>query len=168
MVGFADFAKPVDAGTNAAGLAGVQITTLQCPGDPFRGGSYAGVRHHRETPPASTDTGLLPVGFGVPASAVFDGLSHTLLCGEKRAGPAARWWAGGNAGSLRTGHAPPGADPAAGFAGHHVGADGGGGAFFALGDGAVRWVPAATDAGVFARLCRRADGGLPVRWDAAR
>ena len=162
MVRSMDLSAGYDDPANAL-VASTRVTILLCPADPRGGASYAGVRHHRDAPPAPTDTGLLPVGPPVPATAATDGLSNTLLCGEKRSVTAPGAWAAGDVRTLRTGHAPPGADPVRGFAGHH-----GGGALFALGDGAVRWVPDATDAGVFARLCHRCDGGLPVRWDPMR
>ena len=157
-----DFSQPLDAPMNVK-LRGMLLPSLRCPADPTTGGSYAGVRHHEHTPPAPTDTGLLRVGASVTAATCFDGLSNTLLCGEKRDAGAFGSWAAVGPGSLRTGHAPPGADPAAGFAGHHAG-----GANFVRGDGAARWVPDAVDPDVFRRLCHMADGELPAQWGAVR
>ena len=157
-----DFSQPLSAPMNVK-LGGFLIASLRCPSDPTTGGGYAGVRHHENTPPAATDTGLLRLFAPVAAATCTDGLSNTLLCGEKRDVGTLGGWAAAGPGSLRTGHVPPGADPANGFAGHHAG-----GANFALGDGACRWVPDATDAGVFARLCHMADGELPAEWGPVR
>ena len=159
-----DFSKPLSAGQNVK-LSNLGLSIGNCPSDRGAGGSYAGVRHHEDTPPAPTDTGVLRVGAPVRSGMVTDGLAHTLLCGEKRDAGVFGGWAALGPGSVRTGHAPPGDDAAFGFAGHHGSA---GGAYFAICDGAVRWVPAATDDDVFARLCRFADGALQPRWGVMR
>ena len=157
-----DFSQPLDAPANV-GLSGLGVSVFRCPSDRGAGGSYAGARHHRDAPPAPTDTGLLRLGAPVTPAMCADGLSNTLLCGEKRdAGVFGRWAAAGT-GSLRTGHAPPGSDPVAGFAGHH-----GGGAYFLSADGAGRWCPDAVDPAVFVRLCRFEDGEIPPSWPVMR
>ena len=161
-----DFSQPPSFPGNAA-LTGTFPETLHCPADPAGGGSYAGVRHHEDTRPAPTDTGLLRVGRPVTAAACVDGLSHTLLCGEKQSpGGFGTWFALGS-GSVRTVHAAPNADRDAGFGGHHdVG--GGRGCLMAVADGAVRWVPGDVDPAVFERLGRFSDGSLPPEWGVVR
>ena len=175
----ADFDAGFDAPRNKP-LRDVVVTSLTCPADAAGDwGSYAGVRHHTGPPPALGGSGLLGVGRAIPPRAAYDGLSHTLLCGEKRSDPGRygfgvkTGWAAGDAGTLRTGRFPPGPHPGKanvdGFWGHHdLGGPGGEGCLFAVGDGAVRWVQHAVDATAFRRLCHRADGGLQPQWVPVR
>ena len=169
----ADFAAGFDAPANAP-LTRTPVDSYSCPADPAGAwGSYAGMRHHRAGLPAETDSGLLIFGRAIPPDAAYDGLSNTLLCGEKRS-DVGRWggfavsgWAAGDAATLRTAQFPPGPHPgkppATGFRGHH---DLGGPAacLFSVADGAVRPVAHGVDRDVFRRLAHRADGALPPTW----
>jgi prepilin-type N-terminal cleavage/methylation domain-containing protein len=138
------------------------------PGETLRTSSYAGCHHDVEAPIDVDNHGMLFLNSHVRRRDVTDGLSHTLLLGEKRADSDDLGWMSGTRATLRnTGlalntwpapAAPAGVDPAlyvGGFASPHVG-----GGWFATADGSVRYIADAIDATVWQQLAHRSDGKL--------
>jgi prepilin-type N-terminal cleavage/methylation domain-containing protein len=174
-----DFQQSVYAPRNAE-VRAYKIATLLCPSSPetFQSGvaetNYAGCHHDGETPIHVDNNGLLFLNSRISFEEITDGCSHTLLVGEKlMAGDVLGWVSGTratlrNAGetpnqrrvearlAMRGGEAavrPP--EEVGGFGSFHPG-----GAQFALGDGAVRFLSENIDPVFFTRLANRADGEL--------
>jgi len=145
--------------------------------------SYAGVHHSKEAPIDADNNGIFILNRAISANDVTDGLSHTLMAGEKNYGGHELGWVSGSRATLRNtgvsaklGHASINAlrskarrdhspvpddwepaDPKAtgGFASFHTG-----GAQFVLGDGSVRFISENIDVETFSHLGNRHDGEL--------
>ncbi len=145
--------------------------------------SYAGVHHSKEAPIDTDNNGIFVLNRAISAHDVTDGLSHTLMAGEKVYGGHELGWVSGSRATLRyagesakLGHSSinaPGSkadrdhsmlpddwepeDPKAtgGFASFHTG-----GAQFLLGDGSVRFLSENMDVETFSHLGNRHDGEL--------
>ena len=144
------------------------------------GTSYAGVHHSKQAPIDTDNDGIFVLNRAISAHDVTDGLSHTLMAGEKISGGHELGWVSGTRATLcNTATAPnemkyeveketgtragdavfewEPEDPKAtlGFAGFHVG-----GAHFVLGDGSVRFISENVDVETFSQLGNRHDGEL--------
>ncbi len=136
--------------------------------------SYAGVHHSKEAPIDVDNNGIFVLNRAISANDVTDGLSHTLMAGEKTYGGHELGWVSGSRATLRnTGTAPnkiangigmnsklfewEPEDPktTGGFSSFHAG-----GAQFVLGDGSVRFLSENIDGETFSHLGNRHDGEL--------
>ncbi len=142
--------------------------------------SYAGVHHSKEAPINSDNNGIFVLNQAISAHDVTDGLSHTLMVGEKIYGGHELGWVSGSRATLCNTGSPPnqiiydireeagpvGAnmlsewepeDPEAtvGFVGFHTG-----GVQFVLGDGSVRFISENVNPKTFSNLGNRHDGEL--------
>jgi hypothetical protein len=163
-------------------VRGHEIDVLLCPSQPdgpvpgIADTNYAGCHHHDEAQIAADNRGLMFLNSHMPFENVPDGMSHTLLIGEKAYRDDPIGWVSGTRATLRNtgdqinmahnsrfGFSRPGTPPAApprpedvgGFNSVHPG-----GAQFALGDGSVRFLSENTDPLLYTRLGDRADGEL--------
>jgi prepilin-type N-terminal cleavage/methylation domain-containing protein/prepilin-type processing-associated H-X9-DG protein len=153
---------------------------LICPSEPndIQGASnYAGCHNDVEAPINSDNNGLLFLNSFLPADAVSDGLSHTLMVSEKLAFDGDLGWMSGTRATLRNTGLPlndlrnkgplpdvPADDAEAarkqllyvgGFASAHPG-----GANAAFADGNVDFIADDIDLKVWQQLANRADGSL--------
>jgi prepilin-type N-terminal cleavage/methylation domain-containing protein len=155
--------------------------------------NFAGVHHDSEVPINSDNNGVLFLNSSIRFEQIEDGTSNTIFAGEKlKTGDSS--WASGTRASLRNGGseinsergnstivpaAPPGgpvanapapAQPVAngvnpsllkvgGFGSSHVG-----GAHFAMGDGAVRFISQNINVKTLRDLMNRADGSLMLEF----
>ncbi len=138
--------------------------------------SYAGVHHSKEAPIDTDNNGIFVLNRAISANDVTDGLSHTLMAGEKTYGGHELGWVSGSRATLcNTGsiinELPDGTSARAGtrvfewepeepkatggFASFHSG-----GAQFVLGDGSVRFISENIDPKLFSNLGNRHDGEL--------
>ena len=138
--------------------------------------SYAGVHHSKQAPIDTDNNGIFVLNRAISANDVTDGLSHTLMAGEKTYGGHELGWVSGSRATLcNTGininELPDGTSARAdsrifewepedlkatgGFAGFHAG-----GAQFVLGDGSVRFISENIDPKLFSNLGNRHDGEL--------
>ena len=167
-----DFDVPVADPDNRTAVT-TRLGSFRCPSDPGKrvpGGlgitGYAGCHHDAEAPIDADNHGVFFLNSAVGPRDVTDGLSYTVLVGEKRVVDGDLGWASGTAATLRnTGH-PINADPAATTVGDpllHVGGFSSfhpGGAHFLFGDGSVRFLSERVGADVLRRLGHRSDGDL--------
>ena len=190
-----DFSKGVYDPANAE-VAAYQPSWITCPSSPMPRdinieiegegsielaySSYAGVHHSEDAAINAENNGIFILNRSISASDVSDGLSHTLMVGEKIFGGIQLGWVSGSRATLRnTAHEPnyqseeyleqfPNAgrypakdwDPenpeeTGGFASFHTG-----GAQFLLGDSSVRFLSENIDLEVYSRLGNRMDGEL--------
>ncbi len=174
-----DFQQSVYAPRNAE-VRGYEILTLRCPSssETVQPGvaetNYAGCHHDGETPINADNNGPLFLNSRISFEEITDGCSHTLLVGEKLIAGDVLGWVSGTRATLRNAGEPLNqrraearlgvGDRAAairppeevgGFGSFHPG-----GAQFALGDGAVRFLSENIDPPTFRRLANRADGEL--------
>lgn len=152
------------------------IPAVICPATdspPFES-DYAACHHHAEAPIDSDNEGIFYLNSHVRPDDVLDGLSHTLLIGEKR-NPAnatdAGWMAGTRATVRNTGTLPNGTpaeqfnDPlyVGGFGSWHPGI-----ANLAMGDATVSAISNSIDPIVYQQLGSRRDGTLQWQADQSR
>ena len=176
-----DFSVSVYHANNDAAYSHA-IRTLHCPSDTGTGNlsNYAGCHHDVEAPIDMANNGSLFLNSSIRYEAIPDGSSYTILLGEKVAEFGDLAWPSGTRATLRnTGTAinagmaaAPGFidpeepiddedldDPAlllvGGFSSQHEG-----GAFFALGDGSVRFISENIAQPTFEALGHRADGQM--------
>jgi len=182
-----DFTKGAYDAANAE-IAAYYCSWMQCPSsgidspeefvDPDSGESmkvgytsYAGVHASSEIPINTDNDGIFILNRALSANDVTDGLSHTLMLGEKLYGGHQLGWVSGSRATLRhTGieinaldrstlgsreWEPEAPETTGGFESFHAG-----GAQFLLGDGSVRFVSENIDPKVFAHLGNRKDGEL--------
>ena len=161
---------PSDAGPSTVPLP------LQQPGAPIPAGggmlglsSYAGCHHSGEVPIDVTNNGTFILNKALEFKDVTDGISNTLLIGEKLRGPNELGWASGtrstlrNVGSLQGLTTLAGAPVVAGtltevggFGSSHAG-----GLHFLMGDSSVKFISQNINVTVLQDLANRADGNLP-------
>ena len=182
-----DFSVSIYDPKNADPTA-ISLAVLSCPSDASSSGpsSYAGCHHSVEAPIDVDNDGVLFLNSSVRFEDVRDGLSNTLIAGEKIRNTDTLSWASGTRASLRNagtginadrrlpgmggtnlpGGVPPAGDlgnpsllKVGGFSSPHVG-----GAQFAIGDGSVRFISENIAIKVFQDLVNRADGSLPVEF----
>lgn len=81
------------------------ISILQCPSYPFSTSraitNYAGIHHDAESPIDVGNNGIFFLNSFVPAKDIEDGMSHTLMLGEKSADDIDLGWSSGTRASLR-------------------------------------------------------------------
>lgn len=167
------------------------ITVLQCPSETQERGtlgfssSFAGAQHQAEAPIDTTNNGLLFLNSSIRPDEIPDGLSHTLLLGEKIVSEHDLHWASGtrailrNAGSPLNAHRQPASAPPmessdaaipVGIptpvpppAPQHVGGFGSphtGGLHLGTADGSVHFVSDKMNHGILIKLAHRSDGEL--------
>jgi prepilin-type N-terminal cleavage/methylation domain-containing protein/prepilin-type processing-associated H-X9-DG protein len=162
-------------------------TPVRRPDDGVASNNYAACHHDAEKPIGARDRGVFFLNSRVRHEDITDGTSHTIFLGEKLRNALDLGWASGTRASLRNvgtrinnpdllygtgpilpwseedsieGTPPPLPDPAnprlvGGFASRHSG-----GANFAFGDGAVRFLTSGINRAIFRRLAARADGEM--------
>lgn len=179
-----DFSVSIYDPKNADPTA-VILPVLNCPSDASTSGpsSYAGCHHSTEAPIDLDNNGVLYLNSSIRFEDVRDGLSNTLIVGEKVRNTDPLSWASGTRATLRNGGTginserqlpgmagsnlpvgiPAEGEPAnlsllkvGGFSSPHAG-----GAQFAVGDGSVRFISENIASNVFQDLINRADGSLP-------
>ena len=154
---------------------------LICPTEPNDqpgASSYAGCHHDVESPIDADNHGVLFLNSHVRRSDITDGLSHTLVLGEKRMDDDDLGWMSGTRAMLRNtglppndlrssesawpksadgaaGAAPRGVTYVGGFAGSHTG-----GVMTGFADASVRFIAEDVDLQVWQQLGHRADGKL--------
>ena len=161
-------------------VRGLAIPTLRCPsatGVLDYTTCYAGSNSSIETPIDEDTDGIFRLNLPTSPSEIKDGLSYTMIVGEKISSPNEDLgWISGTRSSLRnTGH-PINAelqrirgplqnrtkathDYVGGYASDHVG-----GAYLLMGSGEYRFSSLSMDTRVLAQLASRADGALPSDW----
>jgi len=88
-----DFNKSVYDPVNKE-VASYRIATLQCPSNPNRGHSYAGMHHDTEAPIDVDNNGVLFLNSSVRYEEILDGSSKTLFLGEITEGNELGWVSG--------------------------------------------------------------------------
>lgn len=173
-----DWKESVYAPENAA-VRAIEISTLQCPSNPYDGSDqvpqshYAGCHHDKESPIDAVNNGVFFLNSIVRYRDITDGSSHTLFVGEVRTGADSLGWLSGTRATLRnvegfTRIVPThqqtekelgsqGPLDVGSFGSYHTG-----GAQFSLGDGAVRFLSHTIDENLLRQLANRADGELPA------
>lgn len=166
-----------------------RLGVFMCPSRGTTSGcDYAGCHHDAEAPIDVDNNGVLFLNSSVRFRDILDGCRHTILVGEANISTTDPWWTGTNA-TLRNAGTPlpghqdedvtlrqyaqqlqelrgeaPSTDPApADTSGLAVGGFGGphaAGAYFAFGDGAVRFVSSIVDPELLRRLAHRRDGQI--------
>lgn len=141
--------------------------------------NYAGCHHDIEAPIAASNTGVFFLNSSIRYDQLTDGSTNTIFFGEKLIDADDLGWVSGARSTLRNTGSPitegrrvslnpsgmqqPGATPIAdplavgGFGSHHPQ-----GAFFGMGDGAVRFMNVNINPDLLKQLGNRADGKLPV------
>jgi prepilin-type N-terminal cleavage/methylation domain-containing protein len=156
----------------------ISIPTYQCPSDYIQTGdsgqtsNYVAAYHHERADIAENNSGVMSLNTSTRTEAVEDGLSCTLLFGEKVSQKEDLSWMSGTLATLRAATGinkglnrnrfgmpaqPVEGEPVEiidGFGSRHTG-----GGHFGLGDGAVRFISDNIDPGVFRSLVNKADGG---------
>lgn len=108
-----DMQKSVYDSENQA-ARNLTVPTLHCPSDGSTGtprSSYAGCHHDVEAPIDANNHGVLFLNSQITAEDIRDGLSQTLLLGEKRSGPSDLGWMSGTRSTLRNTGTPINVDP---------------------------------------------------------
>ena len=81
------------------------ISILQCPSHPFSGNraitNYAGIHHDAESPIDVDNNGIFFLNSFITAKDIEDGMSHTLMLGEKSTDEIDLGWSSGTRASLR-------------------------------------------------------------------
>ena len=81
------------------------IPILMCPSHPFSGNraisNYAGIHHDAESPIDTDNNGIFFLNSFIPARDIEDGMSHTLMIGEKSTDDIDLGWSSGTRSSLR-------------------------------------------------------------------
>jgi len=179
-----DFTKGVYDEPNTA-MGQLVVPTYTCPSEAVtwneqseKLSSYAATYHHERGDIAEGNTGIMSLNTSTRTEAVDDGLSSTLVVGERSNIRTDLSWMSGTLATLRaaTGinrrwgpnqFGPPQGMPmpadgdevpvleiADGFGSRHVG-----GGHFVIGDGAVRFVSENIDPSVLSSLVNKSDGG---------
>ena len=179
-----DFTKGVYEEPNTA-MAKFVVPTYTCPSEVLTKNdqddymsSYAATYHHERGDIAEGNTGIMSLNTSTRTEAVEDGLSNTLLIGERSTVRTDLSWMSGTLATLRAatginrklmrdrfgGPQPmpgmegaveqPILDVADGFGSRHTG-----GGHFVVGDGAVRFISENIDPGVLSSLVNKSDGG---------
>jgi type II secretory pathway pseudopilin PulG len=156
-----------------AALREAAVSTLHCPSDARRpaatapASSYAGCHDHREAPITADASGAFVLNRQLRRSEFRDGLAHTLFFGEKPTYADDFGWMSGTrstlrntaqplVSSLRVSNQPPAGESfVGGFGGPHSG-----GAWFAFGDGQLRFIRDSISKEVLDRIANRDDGAI--------
>lgn len=177
-----DFSLSVYDPLNGA-ATGTPIGAFRCPSSPDGGAvgsNYAGNHHDIEAPIDVDNAGVLFLNSGVQFDEITDGLSTTVMVGEKLINGEATGWAVGTRAMLRNGGSDlnsegfnatnnqrfaggkPGTPPTAlvgGFTSSH-----GVGSNFLFADGSVKFIGRNVFRGVYHGMLNRADGKLQDNW----
>ncbi len=160
-----------------------RLSVYTCPSDGRMGettaitvGNYAGVHHDVEAAIDHGNHGAFVLNMAVPIESITDGMSTTLLVGERASFKNELGWMSGTRATLRnTGHKlnhnfeiirtqfPDTANPqvaetpdsVGGFSSYHIG-----GAMFTFGDGSVRFLNENITESLYKHLANRSDGEI--------
>ncbi|MCC9658585.1 DUF1559 family PulG-like putative transporter [Rhodopirellula halodulae] len=131
------------------------VPVFRCPADDstLMHSSYAGLHDSTDTPIGSLDDGLLFANSWVSKDGVIDGLSTTILLGEKRSSPDGLGWTSGTRATLRNaGEAINADETISGLGSLHFG-----GANVAKGDGSVTFLSQTIDQTIYRAMVKRND-----------